>query len=475
MAKLRTSADVLQALIDAGKIANPNRSWVAKSPESDILTAVTSEFAHQYAILDYIKYLTRLSGYEDLQNDTALRDALKLIWEVTDDELNEIFKMDLDNYSDIWGLVRHLATKAKGAIQLIFSNNDPVNIAQGTKFISTARRKEYITLEPIENKTPTSETGLYIIRIMIESANEGADGNIAAGSYMQPEVAIDGLTQTTVPVTIENGIDEETNEEYVTRIRLARRSRGVGSRAFLTNLLLADSRVYDIWLNAKGDTDFERPLGIDVWVYVQETPTSTSDTIKSSYGYVLETQPLIIEAVLINGGGLVHRRDTGYYANSVEAVDAVDGGSVGETVSYYYDKTIRDLQLQVEDLDNWLLGGRRIVLIKKAMPVKFDFSIKVYYEFGAVEATVRQNISNNLLYYLIGGTSSYGEKFNRMGLGTTLDKTDIIYIIRSTSGVDRIDIDGFTITPDSTIQRSSDPYVLYKYQYATLGTITWTE
>ena len=106
MAVVRSQDDILSGMIAAGRAANPYRSWVARSPESDILTAVTSEFGKQYAHLSYIRYLTRLAGYEELQNDTALRTALRTSWGVTDDELDTIFKTDLDNYAEIWGLTR---------------------------------------------------------------------------------------------------------------------------------------------------------------------------------------------------------------------------------------------------------------------------------------------------------------------------------------------------------------------------------
>lgn len=478
MSKVRTSSDILNDLIVAGKAANDARSWVARSPESDILTAVTSEFARQYATLDYVRYLTRLGGYVDLQNDTGLRDVLMTIWDVTEDELDEIFKTDLDNYAEIWNTTRTPGVKARGPMKMIFANDNPVSIAQGTMFYSSARRKEYLTTETILNQAPILENGQYVLRVMIEHRTIGADGNIAVGSSMIPEVSVSGLIQSTIPVTIENGSDEETNQEFVNRIRILRRSRGVGSRAFLTNLMLSDSRVYDIWLNAKGDIDFERPLGIDVWVYAQETATSTSDTVKSSYGYVFETQPLIYENALITNGGLNLSKDTGYYSKSVDAVDAVNGGAIASTVQYYYDKTIRDLQLAVEDMDNWLLGGRRLVLVKKAYPIKFNIGMKVYYDFGATVADVKQNIQNNLLYFFVGGTTSYGEKFDRKGLGVTVDKSDLTYVVRATDGVDRVDLENFNVTMyltdvGITLTPVTEVYSLANNNWGTLGTITW--
>ena len=76
-------------------------------------------------------------------------------------------------------------------------------------------------------------------------------------------------------------------------------------------------------------------------------------------------------------------------------------------LEYYIDDTIRSLQLKVEDQDNWILGGRRIVLVKKAQKTKIDISFRLYTTFGSVLSTVKSAISNNLLYFFIGGTTGY--------------------------------------------------------------------
>lgn len=473
MAKVRVAKDILNDMIAAGRIANPYRSWEARSPEADILTAGASEFAIQYTHLDYVRNLVTLSGYEKLQSDGGLRSALMTIWGVTETELDSIFQTDLDNYAELYGLTRHSSSKATGTLQLTFADGNIVTIPKGTKFISVARRKEYITVEEI-NRSPSLINGLYTIRVMVECTESGADGNIALGSYLIPENSIAKLSQTIVPVSIVNGEDTETNVDFVARIRLARTSRGVGSRTWLRNLLLADERVYDVWLNAKGDTGFERPTGIDAWVYAKESPVSTSDTMKGTSGYNPEFQPLIDENPIITPN-YVLTKDEGNYKGSVDALDSI-AGAEGATVEYYYDKTIRDLQLKVEDADNWLLGGRRIVLVKKAKPVSLLFKIKVYYVFGSDVATVKENITNNLFYFLVGGTTSYGEEFDRLGLGVKIDKSDLLNVVLETEGVDRVDITGsnaFAVYKDSFLAREQDPIRLNGNQYPKFGSIKW--
>ena len=423
-------------------------------------------------LADYVSMLTRLTGYEKLATDTSIRNALMDTLEITEIQLDELLQTDLNNYAEVWGILRTIGAKAKGPIKYVFSNDNPVSIPESTKLTSIQRRKEYTTIEPITGRIPTLENGLYIIRCFIECIAIGNDGNITAGSILLPDVKINNLVKCEIDVNIENGEDVESNVDFVARIRLARFSRGVGSRSYLRNLLLADSRVYDVWLNAKGDSGFDRPLGIDAWVYAQETPKVVSETAKIHYGYILESQPLIDGDAIITGG-YVLVRDTNSYERSVESVDNISGPSP-QTIQYYTDDTIRSLQLDVEDQDRWLLGGRRLVLIKKALKVEIDFSIKLYVVFNAVVSTIKTNIENNLLCYFAGGTTTYGETFSRTNLGKNVEKSDVLNIILNTENVDRVDLNSFRVRRNDGRYATTDPVLINNYEFSALGSVQWT-
>jgi len=470
----RSTSDIINDLITQGKSVRPDWSWTPKSPESDLVTVPASEFARENLLVDYVRLLTRLDGYKTLEVDTNIRNNLMEIWNLTETELDEFLYQDLDNFADIWGLTRNGGSKARGPIELVFSNNNPVTIPIGTKFISSLRRKEYLTIESVSSVTPILEDGRYIIRVFVECTVEGNDGNIVEGSVMQPVTKITNLIRAEVPVNIENGEDKESNSDFVDRIKLARISRGVGSRSYLRSLVLSDSRVYDVYLHALGDTGFDRPQGIDVWVYAQETPRAVSETVKAPSDYVLETQPLIEEDPIITSGYTLNR-DSKSYSRSVEALDKVTG-TYNQTISYYVDDTIRDLQMVVEDDDNYLLGGRRLVLIKKAHKVKLDFSIKLYTVFGYDVDDVKTDIQNNLLYFFVGGTTSYGETFSRKLLDQDIDKSDVLQVVTRTPGVDRVSITGstaFKVIRNDGLYPNRDPVPIEFYEYPVLGTVTW--
>jgi hypothetical protein len=466
----RSSTDILTDLIAKAQEIRPDWSWSPNSPEADLVTVPTSEFARANAIADYVRYLTNLYGYEELQTNTALRKTLMEIWEINETELDSFLQDDLDNFSEHDGVTRNGGSKAKVPVNLMFSNNNQVTIALGIKFISAVRRMEYLTIEPLTNKTPILISGNYILRCFVECTVIGNDGNITAGSVMQPVTKVSNLIRAEVAVNIDNGQDKESNLDFVQRIRLARISKGVGSRTWLRNLLLSDDRVYDVYLNAHGDTGFERVQGIDAWVHAQETPRSVSEVVKRTRYYNLEVKPLIDESSIITGGYILVNDRNGY-ERSVESLDYVDGPT--GNIQYYTDDTIRSLQLVVEDLKYWLLGGRRLVLVKKGKKTKIDFRIKLYLNFGSDLSTVKNAIENNLLCYFAGGTTSYGTKFSRVTLDQNPDKTDLLNIILNTEGVDRIDLNSFRAIRSDGLYSTVDPIPISFSEFSALGSITW--
>jgi len=468
----RSSTEIVESLIEEGKIQRPDWSWAPKSPEADIVVATGSEFARENIITDYIRYLTRLDGYAELATNTTLRSALMEVWSLTEDELDAFLEDDLDNFADTWGLItRNGGSYAKGPVTLVFSNNNPVLIVEGTKFISVLRRKEYLTVEEISSVTPTLTDGRYIIRCFVQCSVIGNDGNITANSVMQPETKINNFIRAEVSVDVDNGEGKENNVDFVERIKQSRLSRGAGSRSFLRTLLLDDDRVYDIYLNARGDTGFNRPQGIDAWVYAQETPKAISEKTKRGHGYTLETQPLIDDSPIITSGYTL-TRDKQEYRGSVEALDNVHGAD-NSTIEYYIDDTIRSLQLKVEDQDNWILGGRRIVLVKKAQKVKIDISFRLYITFGSVLSTVKSAINNNLLYFFSGGTTNYGEKFTRKLIDADIDKSDILNIVTNTEGVDRINLVTFSVVRNDGLYPNRDPLPTFYYEFPSLGQVSY--
>lgn len=467
----RSISEILETMLSVARENFPQLSWVPNSPEVDILVPTLYGFRDCYVLVDYVKLLTNLNGYIKLSTDKSLRSMLMEVLNIDEVQLDTLLREDLDNFAETYWLgTRKGGVKAKGPVLLTFMNDNPVTIPKGTKFVSVLRKKEYVTIESVNNRVPVNENGVFVLRVFVECTEVGSDGNIIAGAVLVPEQKINNLIKCEVACNITNGEDIESNIDFVNRIKVGRISKGVGSRSYLRSLILSDPRVYDVYISTKGSNDFYRPLGVDVWVYAQETPRPVTEVVKVSNNYVLEQQPLIDENPILTSGYILNIVDNSY-ARSVEAVDSVSGPA-DQAITYYVDDTIRSLQMKVEDLDNWLLGGRRLVLIKKAKRVKINLSVKLYCSFGYIVDEVRESVRDNLLCFFVGGTTTYGEKFKRKLLGATIDKSDVLRVIVNTEGVDRVDLSSFEVKREDSSE-SPDSIVLEKNEYACLGSINW--
>lgn len=467
---MRSSDEIVVDLIESGKSVAPYLNWIPKTPQGDMISVVGSEFSRAYTVSEYVKKLSRLDGYTELDTDESLRELLMTALDLTEAELDALLKSDLDNFASMWNYTRKPASPASGAVVLSFSSNsNPITITQGSRFQNVTTLKYYKIRDSITGVTPVMAAGdtSYKIYAMLESEDDGTAGNVIAGSIFRSVSSILNFLTASNPLAFDNGIDEETNTEFVTRIKLSRISKGVGSKAYINSLMLSDARVFSVWLNAKGEQWFERPWGIDIWVQAAQTATASTSLVGTSF--VLEYAPFISSVSTVVA-------DTGWYRNSTFAVNR----ATTSTITYYYDQTIRDLQGMIEDADNWLLGGQTLCLVKMASSVPIDINAKVFYVYSTdptFKATVDANIAANLLLFFTGGKTTYGTKFSRKLLGVDPDKSDILNVILDTDGVDRVELSGtnaFSCYRHDALYPTTDPITILPYEYASLGTVTIT-
>jgi hypothetical protein len=465
---MRASDEIVADLIQSGKSVAPYLGWLPKTPQGDMISIVASEFSRAYTVSEYVKKLSRLDGYTELDNDESLRSLLMTALNLTEAELDALLKSDLDNFASMWAYTRKPAMPASGAVILSFSiDSSPITITKGSRFQNVTTLKYYTLRDSVTGVTPVMAAGEtdYKIYVMLESEDDGTAGNVIAGSTFRSVSSIINFITSTNPLAFDNGIDEETNTEFVTRIKLSRVSKGVGSKSYITALMLSDARVFSVWLNAKGEQWFERPWGIDIWV--QAAQTATVSTAVAGNECVLVNAPLISASIPVT-------LDNGWYSHSTFELNK----ATSSVVTYYYDQTVRDLQGMLEDADNWLLGGQSLCLVKMAYRVPIDIAVKIFYIYSTdptFKDTVDANIAANLLLFFTGGRSSYGKKFSRKLLGVDVDKSDILNVILSTDGVDRVELTGsnaFTTQRHDGLYPTADPITILPYEYSSLGAVT---
>lgn len=464
---MRSSEQILTDLLTTGNSVAPYLNFIPKTPQGDLLAITTTEFSRAYAVADYIKDLSRLSGYVDLDTNTTLRSQLMTALNLTEDELNALLISDLDNFSAMWNITRNQALPATGMIEVHLTSSTPVTILSNTRFKNLVTGNYYTSLDDVTAYTPTIPTNGsdYVVRVMVECELDGVDGNVIAGSSFIPVIDIANFTQATNPSAFDDGVDTESNTDFVSRIMTLRISSGVGSKSYVTSLMLSDARVFSVWLNAKGEQYFSRPWGVDVWIQGVET-IKTVDA-SGSIAPLLFVPFVSAESFAVNS-------DTGWYARSAfEVVTPTVAAGV-----YTYDQTIRDLQMMVEDADNWLIGGQTLCIVKKGYKIPINMFVKIYFVYGLTndeKATVVTNIQENLLLFYTGGDSSYGTSFIRKLLGVDIDKSDLLNVVLNTDGVDRAELTGtnaFSAVRSDGEYPTSDPIPILPYEYASLGTMT---
>ena len=479
---MRSTSQYQEAIIARAKLLFPDMLWSPKTPQVDLISCLVSEFGRTAAIVEYVRQIGNLVGLErglSSAHKTVLAEALDL----TESQVDTLFSNDLRNWAEVIPLAKIDARKAKGPVSFRFLSAAAATIAIGTTLKSIGLNTEFVTIEDVDSYTPYLDdvTGAYNVKVMCEASVAGNDGNLVAGTRFVTSANIAGLTSMALLYDVTNGRDEETDSAFVTRIRASRQTKGVGSKSWLRSIVLADARVYDVKVYGLYDTGkFNRAYGADAWVFAEETLSDLTEKVVTPSHHVFRQQPLVDEDAVSGEGttvGVVQycEADSGL-SQSVMGFDYAYAlpGIPMNTVSYTVDGTIRDLQNQVEDPDNWLFGGRSLLLVKKISPIWIDTSFTYFLVGGYSREDVEGRISANLLKFFSGGTTSDGEVYTRKLIEVSIDKSDVLNVILDTSGVDRVDVSSFTCVRKDERYPGQDPIPINYNETARFGTVTLT-
>jgi len=456
---MKTQDEILEEILADAKEIAPNFSWVPKTPQSDILSATVPQFYGLRVLAAYIRSISSFDAFSVIT--TSLKNDLKNILDLTDAELDELLKTDLNNLASLWDYNRISAQSAYGNFRFVFSAADVAHIPEGV----VIRSLNGITYETKQSLTTTPSDkgdGYYSVDVYCESLEDGVQGNISSESYFD----LSGITLTNFefafPVNdIDNGVDEETNAEFISRMNSTRSQRGVGSLTWLENFLLMDARVYDVQIQKLGDADFYRSYGTDIWIYAEEDPVVQeedfiTENIGGECGHVLQKAPLISQDAIesypndTNVFTLTREDEEGYYNGySIKALNYVlwDGncGVNGGPINYYSDSTITDLQEILNTPTYWMMNSRDVVLLKKAMPSYLEVRVRVKIESAYTFDIVQSNIKQDLFVYIYGGRTSNSVVHTKKKFVENIQKSDILDVILDSKGVDQVNLSLFKV------------------------------
>jgi len=269
---------------------------------------------------------------------------------------------------------------------------------------------------------------------------------------------------------INNGVDEESDSSFVTRVRSNRLQHGVGSKSWLYNKILSDPRVYDISIQGLANTNetdptgrsrFERDYGIDIWVQALETRHIITENFMPDENdcHTFKSLPIVDYDIVQTVDMSLARTESAYDRSTYEVIKVRYSGAGVDpaNVVYTVDETIQDLQESVLDPQYWLLGGREQIFIKKAYQVYLDVYVKIHLEGGYTFDDVESDVRSDIFKFIEGGTTSAGVTYTKKKLEETIDKSDLLEVILAVDGVDRADLDSYSMGRHDGKFSTSDP------------------
>lgn len=308
------------------------------------------------------------------------------------------------------------------------------------------------------------ERNRYEITVVATCATPGVSGRVGPNRIRRPlrPMSFDGVSNLAAST---GGTDPMTNVEKVALYRVAIRGRQTGTPNGIVRAVLADfpgvRDVYPVYGNNPLLTRANDQAGaVDAYV-ITNTATQTVENI-TFYGLgqlmVPTTQPVVQILSVVSGAN-----------NYVEGVDyevvlsALDGSvesttgirfiastgslalpTVGSavTVTYTYDDTIRLLQAQFDEPDNLEIG--RSLLFRMGIDVPFVLTANIKVASNFSQTTVIAAVRTALLNF-----------FNvTLGLGDTVEVSDIQAVVRAVSGVDNFIIT--RLTPSTELVGTTD-------------------
>lgn len=238
----------------------------ALRPDLDVSENSVVDDIYVKPLIEVVKPLIEAANAVDL-----MRDLDNYIY-MTDDQIDQIGSR---NYF----LSRNLGNEAKLIIKLSFvkvSTSENMVIPAGTIFetsdnlkFQTESRVEFTPAELLAKYNPSTLT--YDLNIEITALESGSDYNVTSGQILTPLVKFSNylLTATCVSVSTK-GYDDETNADYVDRIRSFYTSQFLGSKTGYKSEIMAEfSEVDDVFVAGYGDTEMTRDL---FTVVVAEVP-----------------------------------------------------------------------------------------------------------------------------------------------------------------------------------------------------------
>lgn len=462
------------------------------TPVSDAWITPNAYILHKNRVmLEYAKTLQTLYSIELLLNNETALQEIATVEIKTVDQIRTDISTFIDKIGYNYGKIRNSAVEASTPLTL--GRLDPLGSIPS---ITITAGQIFKTLENIQFKTLSTYTitsfdydteyNMYTYSVLVQAVEKGIVGNVTSGTItvMTPQISNINVVWNKENVT--NGLEVESDTDYIARIRLALTGNSFGTMDGYKSLILDSfpNRVKDAITIPVGDSLMIRSNGyggmVDVYVLCEESSISFTEYIdgyntinptNNKMGFYPTKQPVDTVISVDNVTSFTQMDDVGTLQNSyadktyVMVNDSPPPTKPGDT-TYTYFGIINEIQSMLNNehyaiLNNTLLVNNAVenmVLVKLATKMEINISARITILQNFDPTTVETTVKNNINTYIAS-----------LGLGESLSQSDIINVIENSEGVDTVrvpfDIFNFVTGTDAQI----NDLVVNKTQYIRLS------
>jgi len=412
------------------------------------------------------------------QND-RIRNVSNLILLI---EVENFDDVDVDNFAFNEFLIRNAGGRSSGTVVFSRVTSPQVDLpVQGGFPIATTPDEEtgetvvFITTEAKTLYTASAasyfniETERYELEVAVQATVAGAVGEVGPNRINRPLRPLSGFDTVTNRNRTSPAADRETNAELMERYKISIPGTQLSVKSGIELYVRGNFQdAGDILVVTAGDPLITRSgeggNAIDVFITGSQS-TARSDTqqfVGLGQLIILDNQPVLSITNIpgyVFGVDYEFVKDESGVSDSVRAQDGIKflvGGSspsVGSTFSVEYEQNILlgNIQSAFEDADNDV--GGQDVLLRSGTQVDLVLGSILTVVQGFSFSTVRSAVITTIINFI-----------NSLGLGKTVEKSDIQAEVRKINGVDNfvftlLDRVGGTGNDDVPIAKNEFPRI----------------
>jgi hypothetical protein len=491
---VKSKAEVLLSLIKS--FNQDSRTGIATHEHSvwydNFFNPLADQTADLHIIMDFVNKSSSLDELELIVRDPAYQDRLRFALDISFSDVQTLISNTIDYKISNFNEVRKSAIASRGYVRLYFSSGSNVTLGAGIE-VQTLSGIKFTTTNSFSNFTPSfdSTESLYYVDSAIQCTEAGQIGNVDTGSIKKLSFGAPNLVKVLNLQRTKFGRDRESDLEVIDRTRASLLSKRTSLLKGFVDTVSGYDGVQDVSVILQGNDLMKRreKNAVDVYLIAEEKIQTKEDKFNSvsaryawermdnelsfdtyptaysgadKYAYKLLSQPVInISGISYStspsgsyssiGSSYSFVPDTtGVWASSVRGHDHVvlDAGAIPNNVwvkiNYTYDRLYKDLHTLFQNYENYLVGAD--ILIKKGKEIPVDVTIHDAKIFsGYIESEVKDVIESDLRIFFTGGTDSNSVVRLMSKLGASLDKSDLLEVILSVAGIDRMDTDLFDV------------------------------